>query len=71
MKQVLLKTIVIIVGKLTRNRVLRCETGFREALKGGDGVRQYHVGQGGKPHPLGPPRPIVILKIVTPYGQML
>ena len=66
MKQVLLKTIVIILGKLTRNRVLRGEKGFRGALKGKNGVRQNHVGRRRKPHLSDPPRPIVIPKIVTP-----
>ena len=71
MKQVLLKTIAIIVGKLTRNRVLQGEKGFRGALKGRNGVTQNHVGRGRKPHLSDLPRPIVFPKIVTPYGQIL
>ena len=40
-KQVLLKTIVIVVSKLTRSRVLRGGVGLRGALRGGDGVRKF------------------------------
>ena len=41
MKQVLLKTIVIVVGKLTRSRVLRGGVGLREAPRGGDETRKF------------------------------
>ena len=41
MKQVLLKTIAIVVGQITRNRVLRDRTGFRGAPRGEDGVRKF------------------------------
>ena len=37
MKQVLLKTIVIVVSKLTRSRVLRGGVGLRGALEAGMG----------------------------------
>ena len=62
MNHVLLKKIVIVVGKSTRSRVLRSGTGIRGAPKdkdrvrkffsswgagqGGDGTRQNHVGRG-------------------------
>ena len=57
MKQVLLKTIVIVVGKLTRSRVLRCGAGLCGAPRGRDKVRQNHTGWGRRPHPLDPPYP--------------
>ena len=41
MKYVLLKKIVIVVGKLIRSRVLRSGAGFRGAPKGKDGVRKF------------------------------
>ena len=40
MKQVLLKTIVIVVGKLTKSRVLRDEIGLCRAPRGGDEVKK-------------------------------
>ena len=62
-KQVLLKTIVIVAGKLTRSRVLRGGPGFRVAQGAGmgqenfphharrvrDGVRQNHADGGEDP----------------------
>ena len=74
MKHVLLKTIVIVVGKLTRNRVLWGRVGFCRtprgkknfpimqggARQGGDWVRQNHVGQGQRSHPSDLPYPIPI-----------
>ena len=41
MKQVLLKTIVIVVGKLTRSRVLRGRAVFCGALRGRDKARKF------------------------------
>ena len=57
-KQVLLKTIVIVAGKLTRSRVLQGGPGLRVALGGGDGARKFspscEAGQGwGKTKPCG------------------
>ena len=46
MKQVLLKTIVIVVGKLTRSRVLQNGAGLRGALRGWD-KKIFSVIQGG------------------------
>ena len=50
MKQVLLKTIVIVVGKLTRSRVLRSGAGLCRVSRGGDEVRKFspsrEVGRG-------------------------
>ena len=43
MKQVLLKIIVIIVDKLTRNRVLRDRARLRGAPRGGDGTRKFSL----------------------------
>ena len=40
MKQVLLKTIVIVVGKLTRSRILWCGAGLCKAPKGRDEARK-------------------------------
>ena len=60
MKQVLLKIIVIVVDKLTRSRVLQGGVGLHGALRGGDRVRQDHVGQGRRPHPSNPPYFIAI-----------
>ena len=74
MKHVLLKTIVIVVGKLTRNRVLWGGVGFCRtprgkknfpimqggARQGGNWVRQNHVGQGRRSHPSDLPYPIPI-----------
>ena len=41
MKQVLLKTIVIVVGKLTRSRVLRGRAVFCGASRGRDRARKF------------------------------
>ena len=46
MKQVLLKTIAIVVGQITRNRVLQDRTGFRGAPRGEDGVRKFSLSCG-------------------------
>ena len=46
MKQVLLKIIAIVVGQITRNRVLRDMTGFRGAPRGEDGVRKFSLSCG-------------------------
>ena len=50
MKQVLLKIIAIVVGKLTRNRVLWGGAGLCRAPRGGDGAGKFSpscgVGQG-------------------------
>ena len=48
MKQVLLKTIVIVVGKLTRSKVLRGGAGLHGASRSGDGTRNFlrHAGRG-------------------------
>ena len=43
MKHVLLKTIVIVVGKLTSSRVLRGGLGLREAPRGEDGARKFFL----------------------------
>ena len=43
MKQVLLKTIVIVVGKLTRSRVLRGGARLRGAPRGGDEARKFSL----------------------------
>ena len=40
MKQVLLKTIVIVVGK-SRSKVLQDRAGSHRASRGGDGVRKF------------------------------
>ena len=64
MKQVLLKTIVIVVSKLTRSSILQGGAGLCRAQgagmgqenfschaeQGRDRVRQNHVGQGKRPH---------------------
>ena len=42
-KQILLKTIVIVMGKLTRSRVLRGGVGLHGALSGRDGVRKFSL----------------------------
>ena len=51
MKQVLLKIIAIVVGKLTRSRVLRGGAGLRGAPRDGNGARKFfpscEVGRGG------------------------
>ena len=47
-KQVLLKTIVIVMGKLTKSRVLRGEAGLRGALRGGDEARKFFPSCGGR-----------------------
>ena len=71
MKQVLLKKVVIIVGKLTKSRVLQGGAGIRRALRAGmgqqnfphhagrgeDGARQNLVRRRQKPHPSDPLRP--------------
>ena len=70
------KKIVIVVGKLTRSRVLLGGMGLHGgprgedwagkffpscgAGRGRDGLRQNHVGWGRKPHPSDPSRPIAI-----------
>ena len=73
-KQVLLKTIVIVAGKLTRSRVLRGGLGLHVALRGGDGARKLSLSceagrgwgktkpceRGRRPHPSDSPRPIAI-----------
>ena len=46
MKQVLLKTIVIVVGKLTRSRVIWGGAGFHKASRGRDGVRKFSLSCG-------------------------
>ena len=43
MKQVLLKKIVIVMGKSTRSIVLWGGVGIREAPRGGDGVRKFSL----------------------------
>ena len=43
MKHVLLKTIVIVVDKLTRSRVLQGGAGLRGAPLGGDGARKFSL----------------------------
>ena len=77
MKEVLLKKIVIVVGKLTRSRVLQGETEIHRpqtagmgqenfscyAGRGRDGVRLNLAGWGRRPHPSDPPRPIAILNV--------
>ena len=74
MKQILLKTIVIVVDKLTRSRVLRDGARLCEAPRSGDKVRQFSPSCGvergwGKIKPyeagvktpsFGPTRPITI-----------
>ena len=61
MKQVLFKKkIVVVVGKLTRSKVLWSGAEFYRALWGKDGARQNHVGRGRRSHPLTSPYPIVI-----------
>ena len=42
MKQVLLKTIVIVIGKLTKSRVLRGGASLRRASRGEDGARKFY-----------------------------
>ena len=42
MKQVLLKTIVIVVGK-SRSKVLQDRAGLHRASRGGDGVRKFSL----------------------------
>ena len=42
-KQVLLITIIIVVGKLTRSKVLRGVTRLCGALRGKDGIRHNHA----------------------------
>ena len=65
---------VIVVGKLTRNRVLCGGAGLCRALRGGDGARNFphhvgrggdgagkiHVGQGRRPHNLASDHAIAI-----------
>ena len=46
MKQVLLKTIVIVVGKLIKSRVLRDGMGLCEAPRGGDEVKKNFLSCG-------------------------
>ena len=46
MKYVLLKKIVIVVGKLIRSRVLQGGVGFHGALKGGDRARNFFLSCG-------------------------
>ena len=41
MKQVLLKTIVIVVGQFKRSRFLWGGARFRGASRGGDGIRKF------------------------------
>ena len=43
MKYVLLKKIVIVVGKSTRSRVLRGRMGLHGALRDGDGARKFFL----------------------------
>ena len=43
MKKVLLKKIVIVVGKLTRSGVLRGRVGIRRAPNEGDGARKFSL----------------------------
>ena len=56
-KQVLLKTIVIVVGKLIRNRVLRGGGGLCGAPKGGDGSKTKLCETGMKTTSFGPVPP--------------
>ena len=42
MKQILLKTIVIVVGK-SRSKVLQDRVGLHMASRGGDGVRKFSL----------------------------
>ena len=47
MKQVLLKTIIIVVGKLIRSKVLQGGAGLRGVLRGGDGGKKnFSIMQG-------------------------
>ena len=79
MKDVLLKTIVIVVGKLTRPRVLQGGAGpqgvrmgqenfSRHVRRDGYRVRQNHVGHGRRPHPSDPPHPIAIPRSNTTHN---
>ena len=56
----IIKKIVLVVRKINKNRVLRGGAGLRETSRGGDVVRQNHVGWGRRPHLLALPRPIAI-----------
>ena len=77
MKKVLLKIIAIVVGKLTRSRVLRGGARHRRALRGGDGAGKFCLscmagwgwgktkpyGRGQRPHPSDLPYPIAIPRL--------
>ena len=83
MKQVLLKKIVIVVGKLTRSKVLWGGARLRGALRSGDGTRKNSLScrvrqEWSKTKPCGaraktpsfvptPPRPIAILSSYIVY----
>ena len=69
-----IKKIVLVVGKLTKSRVLRGEMGFRGTPRGRDGVRKFspsckvvedgtrqnYAWQERRPNPSALPRPIAI-----------
>ena len=69
-----IKKIVLVVGKLTKSRVLRGEMGFRGTPRDGDGVRKFspsckaardgtrqnYARRGRRPNPSTLPRPIAI-----------
>ena len=69
-----IKKIVLVVGKLTKSRVLRGEMGFCGTPRGGDGVRKFspsckvagdgtrqnYARRGRRPNPSALPRPIAV-----------